>query len=302
VLRWRLLITAAILVPLLSVLVLDATWNFGIPGLWLVPLGWLLALAATSEMLDLLGDLPERPVAWSVLAGVSLLYLAGCAPALRLLLSGEDLGAAGDLLAWPLFALAAGVMLVFVAEMLRYERPGRAVLKVAVGVFVLVYPGLMLAMIARLRFVHGNAWGMVALISLVLIAKMSDTGAYTFGKLFGRHKMSPLLSPGKTVEGAIGGLLVGAVTAWAFFQWIAPAITGEPSSAAPWWGCWVYGVVIASVGIVGDLSESLLKRDLRKKDSSSWLPGLGGVLDVLDSVLMAAPAALLCWYGGIVGP
>jgi phosphatidate cytidylyltransferase len=114
--------------------------------------------------------------------------------------------------------------------------------------------------------------------------------------------MSPILSPGKTVEGAVGGLVTGAVASWAYFQFVVPQITGSDLPAAPWWGSWVYGLVIAIAGMTGDLVESLIKRDVSRKDSSSWLPGLGGVLDVLDSLLLAAPAALLCWLGGIVGP
>ena len=71
---------------------------------------------------------------------------------------------------------------------------------------------------------------------------------------------------------------------------------------ASWWGCWVFGLAVGAAGMVGDLAVSLLKRDMRRKDSSRWLPGLGGVLDIMDSVLMAAPAALLCWVAHLVGP
>ena len=79
-------------------------------------------------------------------------------------------------------------------------------------------------------------------------------------------------------------------------------IVGEAGEPQVWWGCWLYGLIVALAGMVGDLVESLLKRDMGRKDSSRWLPGLGGVLDVVDSVLMAAPQALLCWWLGVVGP
>jgi phosphatidate cytidylyltransferase len=83
---------------------------------------------------------------------------------------------------------------------------------------------------------------------------------------------------------------------------MAPLIVGPDATKPAWWAWLVYGIVIAVAGIVGDLSESLLKRDMERKDSSTWIPGLGGVLDVLDSLLIAAPAAYLCWVTGIVGP
>jgi phosphatidate cytidylyltransferase len=63
----------------------------------------------------------------------------------------------------------------------------------------------------------------------------------------------------------------------------------------------LFGLIVGAVGIVGDLAESLLKRDLGRKDSSAWMPGFGGVLDVLDSILLGAPAAYLCWTSGLVG-
>jgi phosphatidate cytidylyltransferase len=143
---------------------------------------------------------------------------------------------------------------------------------------------------------------MAALVSLIFVAKMSDTGAYTFGRLLGRHKMAPVLSPKKTIEGGLGGILTACACSYLFFAVIAPWIVGPDAAAPSLWGCLVYGVVVSVAGVVGDLAESLLKRDMERKDSSRWMPGLGGVLDVLDSLLIASPAAYLCWIAGIVGP
>ena len=69
----------------------------------------------------------------------------------------------------------------------------------------------------------------------------------------------------------------------------------------PWWGWILFGLLVGTVGLMGDLAESMLKRDVGRKDSSTWLPGLGGVLDVLDSILLAAPFAWACWALGLVG-
>jgi phosphatidate cytidylyltransferase len=104
------------------------------------------------------------------------------------------------------------------------------------------------------------------------------------------------------IEGAVGGIIFAAIASVVFFYGLVPLIVGEGARAPNWWGCLIYGVVIGLAGIIGDLSESLLKRDMERKDSSRWLPGLGGVLDILDSVLMAAPPAYLCWVAGLVGP
>ena len=74
----------------------------------------------------------------------------------------------------------------------------------------------------------------------------------------------------------------------------------EDGLCQPWWGSVLYGLILALAGMLGDLAESLLKRDVGRKDSSRWLPGLGGVLDILDSLLLAAPPAYLCWVAELV--
>jgi phosphatidate cytidylyltransferase len=114
--------------------------------------------------------------------------------------------------------------------------------------------------------------------------------------------MTPRLSPSKTIEGAIGGVATACVSSWAFFQFVAPSLRGAAQYVPPaWLATMVYGLVLAIAAIIGDLAESLLKRDMERKDSSTWLPGLGGVLDVIDSILVAAPAAFVCWELGLVG-
>ena len=104
--------------------------------------------------------------------------------------------------------------------------------------------------------------------SLIVAAKCGDTGAYTFGRLFGRRKMSPLLSPGKTWAGAVGAVVVGGLGAWAWLQY-APRLFGGSWTGGDWLVCVLYGVIVAIAGLVGDLCESLIKRDLGKKDAAA---------------------------------
>ncbi len=300
-LRWRLIFAALIIAPLVGLVVADHQNFFDAPGILLAPVGLIAGLVAASEILAMLKSKGHDPIAWPVYAGVALIFIAACAP-LGWQLAGTEYPVDCSLgeLGWPLAAAALAVGLIFVGEMMRYDEPGGVIVNVALGMFVTFYIGLLLVFVAELRFFDTNARGTQAFVSLIFIAKMSDSGAYFCGKSLGRNKLAPKLSPNKTIEGAIGGIVIACLSSWIFFTYLAPMIGGMPAKPAPWWGILVYGAVIAVAGMVGDLSESLLKRDMETKDSSTWLPGLGGVLDILDSVLAAAPPAFACWVAGIV--
>jgi phosphatidate cytidylyltransferase len=136
---------------------------------------------------------------------------------------------------------------------------------------------------------------------MLLVVKMGDIGAYAVGRLIGRHKMSPRISPGKTIEGGVGAMVFSCGTAWVAGVWIVPAMTSSPTPAGSVWRWLAYGLLVGAAGMVGDLAESLLKRDVGRKDSSTWLPGFGGVLDIVVSVLLAASVAWICWLLGLVG-
>jgi phosphatidate cytidylyltransferase len=191
-----------------------------------------------------------------------------------------------------MFALAAAALLVFVVEMYGYKEPGGSMANVAAAVFALVYVGLLLSFAVGLRML----WGVGALASLLIVVKMSDVGAYTVGRLVGRHKMAPTLSPSKTMEGAIGAVVFALAASWATFQWLVPIAGSEWTPSVPRWGWIPFGLLVGAAGLAGDLAESLIKRDVGKKDSSHSIPGFGGVLDILDSVLFAAPVAYGCWW------
>ncbi len=300
-LRWRLLVSALLIAPLVTLLVLDYRSNFGAPGIWLAPLPVLFTLLGVAEVLDLLAGKGLRPVAWSVYAGALLVSGASLVPLLSPLLGAEP-PAPWSLLGWPLAAFVVAIALAFLAEMARYQAPGGVIVNVALAVFAVAYVAVLMTFLNALRLYQDNAWGMAALASLIFVTKMSDTGAYACGRLFGRHKMAPILSPKKTIEGGIGGVVTACFCSWLFFENLLPILVSPHAARPPLWACLVYGVVVAVAGVIGDLSESLLKRDMERKDSSRWMPGLGGILDVLDSLLLAAPAGYFCWLSGMLGP
>ncbi|NNF41479.1 MAG: phosphatidate cytidylyltransferase [Phycisphaerales bacterium] len=184
--------------------------------------------------------------------------------------------------------VSTGMIAMFVLALLTFSHD-RNVQGVVAGagavMFAMVYLGLMFGFLLALRREHSAWW----IVGIVLTTKSCDTGAYFTGRAIGRHKMIPWLSPGKTWEGLAGGIafaaIVGIALAAASRRWLPPE--DEVSTLLGL----VAGVLFAVVGQFGDLTMSLFKRGAGLKDSSSMLPGLGGVLDVLDSPLMVAPVA-----------
>ena len=183
-----------------------------------------------------------------------------------------------------LFTFAGGILIAFAGEMWRYKRPGGVTINLAGAVFIMGYLGLLTCFIILLRMTYG----LIPLLMMIAIVKLNDVGAYTIGRIFGRHKMAPELSPKKTIEGGIGGLVFAVLTSWFCFYFISDA----PPTIA---NCLLFGLVIALAGSLGDLAGSLIKRDVGKKDSGSLIPGFGGFLDVFDSLIIAAPVAFFWW-------
>lgn len=184
--------------------------------------------------------------------------------------------------------VASGLILAFVTAMIVFSR-GQNVngVMAAAGavVFAMLYLGLMLGFLLALRRTHSAWW----IVGIILTTKASDIGAYFTGRAIGRHKIIPWLSPGKTWEGLLCGVLMGALAGMGFAAmsyWLS-----EPHDQVPLWIGLACGSVFAIVGLFGDLTVSLFKRGAGLKDSSTILPGIGGVLDVLDSPLMVAPVA-----------
>ncbi|MFW5829218.1 MAG: phosphatidate cytidylyltransferase [Planctomycetota bacterium] len=123
----------------------------------------------------------------------------------------------------------------------------------------------------------------------VFVCKIGDISAFTGGKLFGRHKLAPSISPGKTWEG-FGFAVAGASLAALIVGWCLSAL-GLAPVFTQWWSYLLWGLALGPLGVLGDLVESCLKRDAGVKDSSTVVPGFGGFLDVFDAVIFSAPAA-----------
>jgi phosphatidate cytidylyltransferase len=195
------------------------------------------------------------------------------------------------------FGLFAALIICLSWAMIRYGQHADPVAVVGYHLFIVVYLSLICAMVPAHRLLLGdNSAGMVAVLYALVTIKLSDAMAYAVGKTIGRHAMSPRLSPKKTIEGAIGSLLGGILGAFIVWGLVAPPLCGDTFSP-PWPWVIIYGGLVAVAGIWGDLAESLIKREAGCKDSSVWLPGLGGVLDIMDSMVFAVPVSwlLLKW-------
>ncbi|HEY9230113.1 MAG TPA: phosphatidate cytidylyltransferase [Gemmatimonadaceae bacterium] len=132
--------------------------------------------------------------------------------------------------------------------------------------------------------------GGLLLLLPVFVTWASDIGAFAVGRVVGRHKLIPSVSPGKTVEGAIGGLVASMLVAWLYVQFVLRPAAHLGFSFAPW-GVFTFGAIVSVAAQIGDLTESLLKREAGVKDSSHLIPGHGGILDRFDSLLFVLPVA-----------
>ena len=191
----------------------------------------------------------------------------------------------GDLwLHWSMIFASLALIIVWrlLAQMMAQDGRSYAdvLADVLVGAFVTLYVPFLTSLALVLLREPGGEWWVLAFIIVVVTA---DTGAYAAGLSFGRTPMAPRISPKKTWEGFAGAVLASL---------IAGALLAQFMLGLPWWSGLIFGAVIVVSATVGDLSESMVKRDLGVKDMSSWLPGHGGVLDRLDSILPSATAAL----------
>jgi phosphatidate cytidylyltransferase len=174
---------------------------------------------------------------------------------------------------------------------------GKPLEVVAITILGVLYTGGMLSFAYALRY-HEYAVGAsagTALVALPLVLTWgTDTGGFVFGRRLGRRKLMPAVSPGKTVEGAIGGLVLGVLISVLYGRYVLPPLA---QLALPLWSAIAFGTVVSVAAQVGDLVESMLKREAGVKDSSKLIPGHGGMLDRLDSLLFTLPVgfALVGW-------
>ena len=178
-------------------------------------------------------------------------------------------------------AFDAVIMTVFIAlatlTLMRWRGGPDALGLAAASVFPSLYLGLPIGAMVSIRESRGRE----ALLLLMLTIAVSDTAQYYTGRVAGRGKLAPAISPRKTIEGAAGGFVFGALTLAVVGAWWLPHVAVGFRA--------LLGVAIVALGIAGDLFESMLKRSAGVKDSSSLIPGHGGILDRIDALLFAAP-------------
>jgi phosphatidate cytidylyltransferase len=198
---------------------------------------------------------------------------------------------------WGMLWLACAVGTAFLFQG-AWRRTDRAIGNVASTIFIIFYAGGLAGFMTKLRMEFAGPEGVALLVFTIFVVKMTDTGAFFVGSLIGRHKMVPWLSPKKTWEGFAGGVVVATVCSVLVGSWLEWGDLMNPLPAGPLvypWGFIIFGLLMSICSVAGDLSASLLKRDAEVKDSGAALPGLGGILDIFDSPLLAAPPAWFFW-------
>lgn len=168
---------------------------------------------------------------------------------------------------------------LFLLQYLRYGTEG-VLANCGINCLCIIYLGLLSGFFLAIRIDFG-VW---ILLMFVFVVKCSDIGAYAIGKALGKHKFSPKVSPAKTWEGMFAAIVSAMIVAFAF-------ATGFDIMA--WWLALIFGCYCAVLAQIGDLVESMMKRDAQLKDSANNVPGFGGVLDIIDSPLLVAPFAYL---------
>ena len=274
--RTRILVGSALAIAAAGLLVADRWLAPWFPCLFVCLM--LVGVIATRELVRLF-PIAVRPSEWFAIAGVIAVLAANFA------LPSAD---SGSRLTGMFVAFLGAFLVAFLVELFRYREPGTAVLRLALTTFAFVYLGVLGSFLAQIRWLADPATTSAMLALAIFVPKFGDIGAFFTGTFLGRHKMTPILSPKKTWEGFAGGMLTAMLAA------IGLSYTGDVfrhgilEAAA-------FGLVVGIVGVLGDLAESLIKRDCQTKDAAASIPGFGGLLDVVDSVLFAAPVAFL-WF------
>ena len=176
---------------------------------------------------------------------------------------------------WELLFIVLTLLFLILMQFRRRENSG-VIVGISTTVFGILYVSWFLSFLIRIRYLAG---GLGLIITLLLVTKLGDIGAYLIGTRFGKTPLMPRISPKKSVEGAIGGLIFS----------ILGALASKVFLDLSYLHLICMSIFFGALGQLGDLSESLMKRDCQVKDSGNIFPGMGGVLDLMDSFLFAAP-------------
>ena len=178
-----------------------------------------------------------------------------------------------------ILVVCISVLAVFLWQGFKYASVG-AFANCGVNLLSIIYLGALASFFIKIRI----DFGPIVFLWFVFVVKFCDIGAYTSGRLLGKHKFSPVISPKQTWEGMAGGVI---------FAVIAASIFALVFDIMPLWQAVVFGIIFAFIGQLGDLAESMLKRAAEQKDASAAVPGFGGILDVIDSPLGSAVFAYI---------
>ena len=268
---WKRIASSVVLIPVF-------VWvTTGAPA-WVFQLLVVAASAVACRELARMFERTGRPIATWLTVGVGAALTASFATSLY-----TGLGIDGHPVRWmptPELALLVGVGLICSAPLWSSGRP--LVESTANTLFGAIYIGWLLGYAIWLQ---GRADGPQLVLFLVGVTWAGESAAYLVGSSVGRHRLAPVLSPGKTVEGAIAQVIVSVAAALALGFWLLPACGLLGAAGA--------GVVLGVIGQVGDLAESAIKRSIGTKDTGDLIPGHGGMLDRIDSLLFNAPALYL---------
>jgi phosphatidate cytidylyltransferase len=284
---------------LLAALVFFAA--FRLPIIAILPLLLLVAALAQSEfyrLLDTLGIPAFRVVGTA--AGAALLTVTFLALTLP---DSFSLPRAADLAADMEIATLFLVVFAICLRQFPQKHNRQPLATISCTIFGVLYVPFLFNYITKILFhwEHPNGWlgplsvtGRSLALYLIVVVKMTDIGAYAVGRLAGRHKMIPRVSPGKTWEGLLGGLAAGTAASLAYFLLFRTSPAGGLGILRfAWSDALILGLILSGVGVLGDLVESLMKRAGGAKDSGTVVPGMGGMLDLIDSLLLTAPC---CYY------
>jgi phosphatidate cytidylyltransferase len=289
-LKWRLIVGPLLVAAAVGLLSVDARMGDSAPLLWLLCMAlvlrgvWELDQLFKTRSFETRYALPAVCSVVIVTANWLPHWLGDLVPEIR------PLGLLGP----AYLAFGVSVMVLFVEAAGRYRGPGRTMETLGAELLMICYIGVLMSLTIQLRWVGTPDLGYTPFGSLIVVAKAGDIAAYFAGRAFGRSKLVPHLSPGKTWAGFRGAVIGSVLASCVWFGLIVPAYL-PTYTVPPGWAMLLYGLMIGLAGLVGDLCESLIKRDVGKKDSGALLPGFGGLLDLLDSILFPGPLAFVLW-------
>lgn len=257
-----------------------ALWGSPEIGVWMVAVMAVLAQNECYRMLERMGFHPFRRI--GLVLGAAMIL----APHYAKRLLGDSAGVETSVI--------AVILVVCCARILWQRNPASRFETLHSTVFGLIFVPFMLQFFVKVFWLYGDTaeahWqGIFAMIWIIAVSKFCDVGAFLVGSAIGKHKMAPSISPNKSWEGAVGGVImsmgVSALFVWGFQSRFDPSLT--PLIAA------AFALPIAVTAIVSDLIESIMKRGAEMKDSGRGIPGIGGAFDLMDSLVLTAPVGYL---------